>query len=145
MKVTCPVATCGAENDAPVTLCRACGADLHAYAIALRFNDFCFNRGLERARAGDLEAARQELAAAIGFRPGDHEAILLLGKVHWAAGQKAEAEVAWQRALSAAHDATVKEQALACLRAAAPGTRAKEGRAERRRSRRSKGRKRRKR
>ena len=80
MKIVCPVAACGAENEAPITICTRCGADLRAYAIALKFPDLYFNHGLSLANAGDYGAARTALGLCLGLRPDDQETLLLYGR-----------------------------------------------------------------
>ncbi len=137
MNIRCPVTTCGEDNPLPVSSCKACGADLRAYAAALRFHDLCFNRALALACSGGFAAAQQELYTCLRFCPDDAEAMLLLGKVCLAAGDRPKAEETWRRLLDMSPDEPVKGQVMACLRAVEPsriGRRKPKGKRGRKRS-----------
>ena len=127
MKITCPLTTCGAENDCPVTTCTSCGSDLRAYAVALRFADLCFNRGLELAQEGDLQAARREFDACLRFRPDDEEAKLLLAKTYRATGDKNTARRIWEHLQATSPAAEIREEAARCLQPAKRDKAAKKG------------------
>ena len=115
MNIRCPNSNCGVENEAPVTVCSGCGADLRAYAVALKFNDLCFNRALQLACAGDHMAALREIDVCLKFKPGDDEASLLSGKIYWALNDKKTARQIWERIASSSLDAETREQASRCL------------------------------
>ena len=119
MKLPCPLTGCGRENPGPVSNCAACGADLRAYALALKWPDYCFNAALDLLRDGRFREAQRELEACLKLRARDDEAALLLGKTYWARGEKRNARGVWKGLLTGSSD-SIREQAAACLAAAAP-------------------------
>jgi len=120
MKIRCPNANCGTENEVPVMVCLGCGTDLRAYAIALKFNDLCFNNALQLAGAGDHAAALREIEVCLKFKPGDDEAALLSGKINWAIDNKKTARQIWDYLVSNSSDADTRQQASMCLEFSRP-------------------------
>jgi tetratricopeptide (TPR) repeat protein len=120
MNIRCPITTCGEYNSFPVSKCKACGVDLRAYATALRFHDICFNRALSFACSRDYISAQQELHACLKFCPDDAEAMLLLGKIYLAAGDRSKAIETWRRLLDLSIDDRIKGQTITCVQAAEP-------------------------
>lgn len=128
MRIRCPIISCGVENQTPVSICGKCGVNLRAYAIALKFSDYCFNRSLTMAREGNYEAARVELSICLRFRPGDEESRLLLAEIHRLTGQKKSAILIWKQLTESAADPAIKERATRYLEAENhPGQRKKQG------------------
>lgn len=70
-RIVCPVAGCGAENDAEAEVCVGCLAHLAGYIRLLAYPHVLFNRGLKAARAGDSRRARDCFAAVVQWQPDD--------------------------------------------------------------------------
>jgi len=114
MAIRCPVTGCMQENPVPVESCQGCGADLRAYAAALKLADLHFNLGLAAAGEHNYERAKHELGACLSLRHKDEEAMLVLGKVYWAAGEKRNARRIWKELL-ATGERDIKRQAEQCI------------------------------
>jgi hypothetical protein len=72
-RIVCPVADCGAENDAEAEICVACLTQLGGYRRLSLFPQVLFNRGLQAARSGDSLVARDCFAAVVLWFPDDVE------------------------------------------------------------------------
>jgi len=129
MKIRCPIISCGFENEAPVSTCRKCGADLRAYAIALKFPDYCFNRSLKMAKEGDFETALIELNTCLRFRLRDEEARLLQAQICLLTGKKKSAKAILKQLAESALDTEIKKRADGFLKAGKqPGRRKRQKR-----------------
>jgi hypothetical protein len=72
-RIVCPVADCGAENDVDAEVCVACLTQIAGYRRLWLYPQVLFNRGLQAARAGHSQAARDCFAAVVLWSPEDIE------------------------------------------------------------------------
>jgi hypothetical protein len=70
-RIVCPIAGCGAENQAAAEVCVGCLTPLAGFARLSIHPGVLFNRGLRAARLGDSALARDCFAAVVLWHPHD--------------------------------------------------------------------------
>ena len=96
-RIVCPIAGCGAENDAAAQACIGCLTPLAASAAVLAPRRRSSTSGLRAARAGDSAGARECFAAVALWQPHDVTTRNAHALACLDAGDVAAAARAWER------------------------------------------------
>jgi hypothetical protein len=114
-RIVCPVAGCGAENDAGTEVCVGCLTHLAGYIRLLLHPRVLFNRGLRAARAGDSGDARDCFAAVVLWQPDDLSTRNAYALACMDARDRPAARRAWEEVLSRSPRDSMATRGLSAL------------------------------
>lgn len=118
--IICPVAGCGAENEAAAEACVGCLTPLAGFGRLSMHPEALFNRGLRAARAGDSALARECFAAVVLWMPHDIRARNAHAMACLDARDGRTAGRAWREVLARAPGDRLAVRGLAALARARP-------------------------
>jgi Tfp pilus assembly protein PilF len=114
-RITCPVVSCGAENDADAEVCVGCLTQLAGYIRLSLHPHVLFNRGLQAARAGDSASARECFAAVVLWQSDDIGTRNAYALACLEAHDRPAARRAWEEVLARAPGDAVALRGLSAL------------------------------
>jgi len=118
LKLTCPSATCQAENDFNAEVCRRCGLPLLAFGRLSVYPAVLFNMGLSKAQENQMAYARDLFAAVVYWCPKDVEARNALAMACFALGDHRMARSHWASVLKQSPVDSVALRGLAAIESA---------------------------
>lgn len=76
-------------------ICKSCGIDIISFTKAIKISNTLYNRGLRKAKEGDLTGAAESLIQSLIFNKNNYQTRNLLGLIYYETGQTGDALKQW--------------------------------------------------